>query len=188
MLTVRLQQHTFSTHEQVFLWKCQNFWDRKCLDLRGTPPTFGFMPNALAIWAIGARRLLFHVVEHWLWRYRYLWSKINIWHVGWVHRDKGQIGRGPFDVLFYAIILWCKMKHRASKIRIIASAFSQFNSQFLCLQFSTQLNVMVVCDRFHFTGKEFLVHPNGHWFRFVFAGINLVDLSHINLYSLPKKL
>ena len=36
MLTVRGQQHSFSTHERVFLWKCQRFWDRKCLDLRET--------------------------------------------------------------------------------------------------------------------------------------------------------
>ena len=34
MLTLRGQQHSFSTHERVFLWKCQSFWDRKCLDLR----------------------------------------------------------------------------------------------------------------------------------------------------------
>ena len=33
MLTVRGQQHSFSTHERVFLWKCQRFWDRICLDL-----------------------------------------------------------------------------------------------------------------------------------------------------------
>ena len=36
MLTVRRQQHSFSTHERMFLWKCQSFWDRKCRDLRGT--------------------------------------------------------------------------------------------------------------------------------------------------------
>ena len=36
MLTVRGQQHSFATHELVFLWKCQKFWDRKCLDLMGT--------------------------------------------------------------------------------------------------------------------------------------------------------
>ena len=36
MLTVRGQRHLFSIHERVFLWKCQSFWDRKCLDLRGT--------------------------------------------------------------------------------------------------------------------------------------------------------
>ena len=35
MLTVRGQQHSFSTYELVFLWKCERFWDRKCLDLRG---------------------------------------------------------------------------------------------------------------------------------------------------------
>ena len=36
MLTVRCQTHSFSTHERMFLWKCQSFWDRKCPDLRGT--------------------------------------------------------------------------------------------------------------------------------------------------------
>ena len=36
MLTVRGQQHSFSTHERMFLWKCQSFWDRKCLDRKGT--------------------------------------------------------------------------------------------------------------------------------------------------------
>ena len=36
MLTVRGQQHSYSTHKLVFLWKCQSFWDRKYLDLRAT--------------------------------------------------------------------------------------------------------------------------------------------------------
>ena len=36
MLTVRAQQHSFSTHKRMFFWKCQSFWDRKCFDLRGT--------------------------------------------------------------------------------------------------------------------------------------------------------
>ena len=45
------------------------------------PPTFGFMLNALTYWAIRARHLLSHVVEYWLWRYRYFWSKDNIWNV-----------------------------------------------------------------------------------------------------------
>ena len=36
MVSVRGQQHSFSTHKRVFLWNCQSFWDRKCLDLRGT--------------------------------------------------------------------------------------------------------------------------------------------------------
>ena len=39
------------------------------------------MPNALTYWAIRARRLLSHVFEHWLWRYRYFWSKVNIWYI-----------------------------------------------------------------------------------------------------------
>ena len=37
MLTVRGQKHSFSTHERMFLWKCQSFWERRCFDLRGTP-------------------------------------------------------------------------------------------------------------------------------------------------------
>ena len=36
MLTLRGQQHSISTHERMFLWKCQSFGDRECLDLRGT--------------------------------------------------------------------------------------------------------------------------------------------------------
>ena len=42
MLTVHRQQHSFSTHEQMFLWKCQSFWDRKfsCLRLRQWPVTY----------------------------------------------------------------------------------------------------------------------------------------------------
>ena len=36
MLTVRGQQHSFLTQERGFLGKCQSFWERKCLDLRGT--------------------------------------------------------------------------------------------------------------------------------------------------------
>ena len=76
MLSVRGQQHSFSTHERVFMWKwkCQRFWDRKCLDLGGgglEPPAFGFMPNALTYWVIRAIHLLSRVFEHWLWRCRY---------------------------------------------------------------------------------------------------------------------
>ena len=78
---MRGQQHSFSTHKRVFLGKCQSFWDRKCLDLRGLkPPTFGLLPNALIYWAIRATHLRSHVVEYWLWWCRYLWSKINIWN------------------------------------------------------------------------------------------------------------
>ena len=36
MLTLQGQQHSFWTHGRMFLWKCQSFWDRKCLDLSGT--------------------------------------------------------------------------------------------------------------------------------------------------------
>ena len=71
-LCVCVQQHSLSTHERLFLWKCRSFRYRKFLDLRGTrTPTFGFMSNALITWAIGARHLLYHVFEYWLWWYRY---------------------------------------------------------------------------------------------------------------------
>ena len=82
MLTVRGQQHSFSTHERVFLWKCQSFWDKKCLDLKGART-----PN-LRIYAkcsnlLGHQDQTFAALcfEHWLWRYRYFWSKVNIWNV-----------------------------------------------------------------------------------------------------------
>ena len=81
MLAVRGQQH-FSTYERVFLGKCQVFETENVSTWWGLePPTFGFMPNALTYWAIRARHLLSHVVEYWLWRYRYFWSKVNIWNV-----------------------------------------------------------------------------------------------------------
>ena len=80
MLTVRGQQHSFMTHERVFLWKCQSFETENVSTWWGLePPTFGFMPNALTYWASRARHLLSHVFEHWLWRYRYF--LVNIWNV-----------------------------------------------------------------------------------------------------------
>ena len=64
MLTVRGQQHSFSTHERVFLWKCQRFWDRKCLDLRGTrTPNLRIHAECSTHWAIRARHLLSHVLN-----------------------------------------------------------------------------------------------------------------------------
>ena len=36
ILTMRGQQHSFSTHERKFLWKCRSFRDRLCIDPRGT--------------------------------------------------------------------------------------------------------------------------------------------------------
>ena len=53
MLTACGEQHSFSTRERMFLWKCHNFWDRNFSTWGGLePPTYGFMPNALTIWAI----------------------------------------------------------------------------------------------------------------------------------------
>ena len=80
MLTVRGQQHSFSTQERVFLWKCQSFWDRKCLNLRGglEPPIFGFMPNAPTYWAIRARHLLSHVFEYMVTSHNFIWMGLLI--------------------------------------------------------------------------------------------------------------
>ena len=79
---MRGQQHSFSTHKRMFLWKCQSFWDRKCLDLRGTG-----IPN-LRIHAECSNHLSYQgqtfavpCSEHWLWWYRYFRSKVNIWTV-----------------------------------------------------------------------------------------------------------
>ena len=50
-LTVRGQQHSFSTHERVFLWKFQSFWDNVSTWGGLEPPTVGFTSfpaNALA--------------------------------------------------------------------------------------------------------------------------------------------
>ena len=80
ILTV--QQHSFSAHERMFLWKCQSLWDSKHLDLRGTrTPNLGFMLNALTIWAIRASQLLSHVSEYWHWWYKHYWSKVITWNV-----------------------------------------------------------------------------------------------------------
>ena len=82
MLTVHAQQHSFSTRKQMLV-KVSKFFETENVSTWGglEPPTFGFMPNALTIWAIRARHLLCHVVEYWLWRYRYFLSKVNIWYV-----------------------------------------------------------------------------------------------------------
>ena len=40
MSAVRGQQHSNSTHERMFLWKCRSFLERKCVNLGGVePPT-----------------------------------------------------------------------------------------------------------------------------------------------------
>ena len=82
MLTVRGQQHSFSTHERVFLWKCQSFWDRKCLDLRGTrTPNPRIHAECFSLLSYQGQTFAVPFFEHWLWRYRYFWSKVDIWYV-----------------------------------------------------------------------------------------------------------
>ena len=82
LLTVHGQQHSFSTHERMFLWKCQSFWDRKCLDLRGTrTPKFRIYAECSNHLSYQGQTFAVPCFEHWLWRYRYFWSKVNIWTV-----------------------------------------------------------------------------------------------------------
>ena len=82
MLTVRGQQHSFSTHERVQLWMCQSFWDRKCLDLRGTrTPNFRIHVECSNLLSYQVPTFAVPCFEHWLWRYRYFWSKVYIWYV-----------------------------------------------------------------------------------------------------------
>ena len=71
----------FDTRTDV-LGKVSKFLRETVSTLEGlVPPTFRFVPNALTYWAIRARHLLSHICEHWLWWYRYFWSKVNIWDV-----------------------------------------------------------------------------------------------------------
>ena len=82
MLTVRGQQHSFTTHERVFLWKCPDFWDRKYLDLRGTrTPNLRIHAECFSPLSYQGQTFAVPYFEHWLWRYRYFWSKVNIWYV-----------------------------------------------------------------------------------------------------------
>ena len=82
MLTVRGQQHPFSTHERVFLWKCQSVWDRKCLDLRGTrTPNLRIHVECSNLLSYQGHTFAVPCFEHWLWWYRYFWSLVNIWNV-----------------------------------------------------------------------------------------------------------
>ena len=82
LLTVRKQQHSFLTHERMFLCKCQSFWDRKCLDLKGNQ-TLNLRIHAECSNHLSYQGQTFAVpcFEHWLWRYRYFLSKGNIWTV-----------------------------------------------------------------------------------------------------------
>ena len=82
MLTVRGQQYSFSTHERVLLWKCQRFWDRKCLDLRGTRnPNLRIHAECSNLLSYQSQTFAVPCFEHWLWRFRYFISKVNIWYV-----------------------------------------------------------------------------------------------------------
>ena len=71
MLSVRGQQHSFSTHERVFLWKCQSFWNRKRLDLRGTrTPNLRIHAECSNLLGYQGQTYAVPCFEHWLWRYR----------------------------------------------------------------------------------------------------------------------
>ena len=58
------QQHSLSTHEQVFLWQCQRFWDRECLDLRGTRTPNLRIHAECFIYVIHFKQSTCHFVQH----------------------------------------------------------------------------------------------------------------------------
>ena len=67
---------------RVFLWKCQSFWDRKCLDLRGTrTPNLRIHDECSNLLSYQGQTFAVPCFEHWLWWYRYFWSKVNFWYV-----------------------------------------------------------------------------------------------------------
>ena len=81
MLAVRGQQHSFSTHERMFLWTCQSNWDRKCLDLRGI-----WTPN-LWIRAECSNHLSYQGQNLWIYD-KAIWNLCSesSGHVAWLHR------------------------------------------------------------------------------------------------------
>ena len=69
MLTVCGQQHSFSTQERVLLWKCQSFWDRKCLHLRGTrTPKLWIHAKCSNLLSYQGQTFAVPCFEHWLWQ------------------------------------------------------------------------------------------------------------------------
>ena len=67
------QQHSFTTHGRLFLRKCQSFWNRKCLDPVVTwTSNLRIQAECSTIWATEGRHLVSHVLEYWLWWYKYL--------------------------------------------------------------------------------------------------------------------
>ena len=66
--------------KSVNVFETENVSTRMALE----HPIFEFMPNVLTIWAVGARYFLSHVLEHWLWWYRYFLCKLNMWNANCV--------------------------------------------------------------------------------------------------------
>ena len=77
---MRGQQHSFSTHERVFLWK---FWDRKCLDLRGsrTPNLRIHAKCSNLVSYQGQTFAVSCVFEYWLWQCRYFLIKLTYMNI-----------------------------------------------------------------------------------------------------------
>ena len=97
------------------------------------PPTFGFMPNALTYWAIRTRHLLSHVVEYWLWWYRYFSCKVNIWNVNWA-RATAFIFDTRTGVLGKMSMFWDRKcldlrRIRTPNLRIYAECFNLLSYQ-----------------------------------------------------------
>ena len=80
LYSVNIWNVSYSTQEWMFLWKCQSFWDRKCLDLRGTRASnLRIHAECSSHWRNKGQTLATPCC--WLWYNCYCCSKINIWNV-----------------------------------------------------------------------------------------------------------
>ena len=75
---LEMKQHSFSKHEHMFLRKCQRFWDRNCLDLRGTrTPNLRIHAECSNHLSYQGQTFAVPCFEHWLWHYRYFEVKLT---------------------------------------------------------------------------------------------------------------
>ena len=70
------------TFDMLTVSEQQHFWDRKCVDLRGTrTPNLRIQAEFSNHLSYQGQTFAVPFFKYWLWRYRYFWSKVNIWNV-----------------------------------------------------------------------------------------------------------
>ena len=138
MLTVHGQQHSFSTQERVFLGKCQSFWDRKCLDLRGTQ-TPNLRVNAECSNLLSYQGHTFAVPCCWILALavQISLSKVNIWNIN--------CARGTAFIFDTQALIW-NLKVRFMGVVIgqgnaVSPVFNWFTSFFALHKFDQQFMI-----------------------------------------------